>query len=87
MLRRFQFQDREAAAARDPKQIEDAVFTAGIGENLCLNKAPVKLHIDARDVFSNNRFQPALRLRAIQRMSRIGSQRLPVDVKISQQLL
>ncbi len=87
MLRRFQFQDREAAAARDPKQIEDAVFTAGIGEDLCVNIARVKLHIDARDVFSNNRFQSALRLRAIERMPRIGSQRMPVDVKITQQLL
>jgi hypothetical protein len=64
MLRRFQFQNRQAAAPRDTKQVEDAVFTAGIGEDLCVNVARVKLRVDARDVFSNNRFQPPLRLRA-----------------------
>jgi len=35
------------------------VFTAGIGEYLRVNEARVKLHVNARDVFSqNDRFQP-----------------------------
>jgi hypothetical protein len=62
VLRRLQFQNCKPAAPSDAKQIEDAVFTAGIGEYLRVDKARVKLRVDTRDVFFNDRLQPATSL-------------------------
>jgi hypothetical protein len=84
MLRGFQFQNRQAPASRDTKQIEDAVLAAGIGEDLRVDEARIELRVNARDVLSNDRFQPALRLRAIKRVPRIGGQWMPTNFKIIQ---
>ena len=85
MFRGFQFQNGQPPTSRDAKQIEDAVLATGIGEDLGVNEARVQLRVNMRDVLSNDRFQPAFRLRAIQHVPRIAGHRMAVRFEIIQQ--
>lgn len=87
ILAGFQFEDGEAASARDAEQVEDAVFAAGVGENLCVNKARIERGVDARDIRSNQGFEPAFGLRAIQRMASVAGERVPMNFQAVKQAL
>src|SRR6266436_9829196 len=83
----FQFENGQPPASRDAKQIEDAVLAPGIGEDLRINETCIKLRVYARHILSNNRLQPAFRLRAIKRVPRVGGQRVAVRFEIIQQFV
>jgi hypothetical protein len=86
VLGRFQFQNGQAPASCDAEQIENAMFAAGVGKDLRVDKACVELCINSRNIFADDRFKPALRLGAIQFVACIGGQRMPVGFEISDQL-
>lgn len=72
MLARLQLNNREPAGARRSQEIENAVFSAGIGENLSVDVSLIEGGIDARDVLANDRIQPSLGLGTVERMARIA---------------
>src|SRR5260370_41115116 len=83
----LQFNDHQAAGARHREEIENAVFDARIGKNLRVDEALIEHRIDARDVLAYDRFQPALRLRAVERMARIVGQRVTMNLQIMEEML
>ena len=84
---RFQFENGEMAGARDAEEIEDAVFSPGIGENLRVNEPRIERGVDARNVGANQGFEPAFRLRAVERVTRAAGKRMTVDFEFVQQTL
>src|SRR5260370_1420398 len=74
-------------STRHGKEIENAVFTPGIGKNLGVYKPLIEDGIDARDVLANDGFQPALRLDAVERMASIAGKRVAVNFQIMQKML
>jgi len=82
----LQFQDDQAAGARDTEKVEDTVFAARFGEYLAVDISRIKRGIDAGDIFSNQRFEPALWLRAIERMTRIIGQRMTIHLEMLHQV-
>src|SRR5260370_5120360 len=87
VLAGLQFNDRQPPGTRYGEEVEDAVFVAGIGKNLSVNKPLIEHGINARDVLANDGFQPALRLSAVERMARIAGQRVAINLQIVQQII
>jgi len=83
----FQFEDGQAPRAGDGKKIQDAVFAAGIGEDLGVDVARIKRGINAGDVLANERFEPALGLGAIKGMTCVAGQRMAVNLEFMEQAL
>ena len=78
----FQFENREAAGARDREQIENAVLAAAIGENLRIDKTRIESSVDARDVFANQGFEPPLRVARDTRVARVAGERMTVHLRV-----
>src|SRR6266704_1710226 len=87
VLAGLQFNDHQAAGTRHREEIENAVFVPRIGKNLGVDEALIEHGIDARDVLADDRFQPALRLRAVERMARIVGQRVTMNLQIMEEML
>src|SRR5260370_6344512 len=83
----FQFEDGQARRAGDGKKVQDAVFAAGIGEDLGVDVARIERGIDAGDVLANERFEPALGLGTIKGMTCVAGQRMAVNLEFMEQAL
>src|SRR5260370_34868231 len=83
----FQFEDGQAPRAGDGKKIQDAVFAAGIGEDLGVDVARIERGINAGDVLANERFEPALGWGTIKRMTCVAGQRMAVNLEVMEQAL
>src|SRR5258708_25606406 len=86
VLASLEFNDRQPPGTRHGKEIENAVFTPGIGKNLRVYKPLIEHGIDALDVLANDGFQPALRLDAVGRMASIAGKRGAVNFQIMEKL-
>ena len=87
MLAGFQFEDGQAPRARDGQHVNDAVLRATAGKYLRINKARIEHRVNARYVLAYDGFEPALRLRAIQRVARVGGQWMAMVLQVEQQAL
>jgi hypothetical protein len=85
VLAGLQFYNAKPSGTRHGQEIENTVFSAGIGKNLSVDVSLVQYGIDARDVLTNNRVQPALGLGTIERMARVACQRVAVGLQFMQQ--
>src|SRR2546425_12761641 len=86
VLVRLQLNDREPAGARNPEDVDDAGAAAGCGKHLRIDKSRIKSSVDPRDLLAHQRFEPALGLGAIERMLRVGGQRIAVKLEIAEEL-
>jgi hypothetical protein len=82
VLAGFQFDDREPARARDREKIENAVFAAGIGENLSVDETWIERGIHAGDILANDGFEPAFGLGTVKGMAGIAGERVTMDFEI-----
>ncbi len=80
----LQFNDRQSSQSRNGEEVENTVFATRIGKNLSVDESLVEHGVDARDIFANNGFQPALRLSAEKRMARVARQRVTVHFQVFQ---
>jgi hypothetical protein len=69
VFRGFQFENREAAGAGDAQHVQNAPFAVAAGEELRVNEPRIQRRIHTSDIFSDNRFEPALGLLAIEKTS------------------
>jgi hypothetical protein len=63
------------------------MLPASMRENLRINKTRIKGGIDAGDVFPDERFEPAFRLRAIKYVASLGGERMATIFKLLEQIL
>ncbi len=81
----FQFEDGQAPRAGHGEKIEDAVFAAGVGEDLRVDVARIERGINASDVLANERFEPALGLGTIKGMTCVAGRRMAVNFEVMEQ--
>src|SRR5258708_19691542 len=77
----FQFEDGQAPRAGDGEKVQDAMFAAGVGEDLGVDVARIEYGINAADVLANERFEPALGLGTIKRMTCVAFQPLAFNLQ------
>src|SRR5260370_711749 len=75
MLVGFQFNDRQPSGTRHSEEVQNAMLASRIRKNLSVDESLVEHGIDARDILTNDGFQPALRLSAVKGMARIDRPR------------
>src|SRR5277367_2066238 len=78
VLAGFEFENGEPSGARHGEEIENAMLAAGVREYLRIDEARVESGIDARHIFADLGFKPALRLRAIKSVARFAGERVTV---------
>jgi hypothetical protein len=61
------------------------VFRAAAGKYLGVNEARIEDGVNARYVIAHDGFEPALRLRAIQGVTRVRGQRMTMILKVEEQ--
>src|SRR5277367_61977 len=67
--------------------MENAVLTAGTCKDLRVYKTLVQDSIDAGDIFADKSFKPALCLGAIERVARIGRERMTIEFELLDEFL
>src|SRR5207245_3149928 len=87
VLAGFQLNNRQPPSTRHGEKIENAVFSTRVCKDLGIDKTLIEHGVNAGNIFADYGFQPALRLRAEERMPRVGCQRVPENLEIMEQLL
>src|SRR5260370_8948725 len=83
----FKFEDGQAPRAGDGEKVQDAMFAAGVGEDLGVDVARIERRINAGDVLANERFEPALGLGTIKGMTCVAGQQMAVNLEVMEQAL
>src|SRR5580704_12926172 len=82
VFRSFQFDDGEPARCCDRENVEDAAFGRGARKQLRVDKTLIERRIDARDVATNDGFEPAFGLRTIKSVTGVSRQWMAVKFEI-----
>ena len=82
---RFQFKNRKPAVARDSKQVDDSAIARRKRRDLRVDVPRIEPRVDARRVGGHHGFQPPFRLRPVEPVLGVRSQRMAVRFHLPDQ--
>jgi hypothetical protein len=87
VLAGFQLENGETSRASHREELWNAMLAARLRENPGINKSRIQRGIDARDVFKDQSFEPALGLPAVKRVARFRRERMAIILELLEQVL